>query len=113
MKAEKSFDDIGKEEFCGLVRHVDKQSRLCVPKEFRASLALAEEDALRYTLFTDGVLIQSAQQINPEFYDTRHRIDRLGRVCIPADMRRALGINKFDEVEVFLLRSSLFVRKKQ
>ena len=41
------------------------------------------------------------------------RIDELGRVVLPVDMRRALGLEIRDPVEVFVNENAIIIRKHQ
>ena len=41
------------------------------------------------------------------------RIDELGRVVLPVDMRRALGLEIRDPVEVFVNENAIIIRKYQ
>lgn len=41
------------------------------------------------------------------------KLDNLGRVVLPAEMRRVLDIKDYDEVEMFLENDTITVRKYQ
>ena len=109
----RSFDDIDKNEMRGMVRRVDSLGRILVPMEFRKELGLEKDVKIEIEVLRDGMLIQAAQHAagNASQVAAR-RIDNLGRVNIPVAARRALGITYHDELEMFLLRSGMFIRKK-
>jgi transcriptional pleiotropic regulator of transition state genes len=39
------------------------------------------------------------------------RIDDLGRVVLPKELRRTLGINEQDEMEIFVDKDSIIIKK--
>jgi len=107
----KTFSSIDKSEFRGVVRHIDKLGRICVPKEFRISLKLNHNDMLKLFIYADGVLLRLENETSDGVWDAIHPIDKLGRMSIPQAMRRKLGINVLDNIEIFLLKNGLFIRK--
>jgi len=109
-----SFDDIQKAELRGMVRRVDSLGRILVPKEYRRELGLETNSRIELAVLADGLLVRplpaggSGGGARPAF----RRIDNLGRVNVPVAARRALGIDFHDEMEMFLLRDGMFIRKK-
>jgi AbrB family looped-hinge helix DNA binding protein len=105
----KSFADIRKDDLRGMVRRVDNLGRILVPKEYRKELGLEQEDSrIELTVLTDGLLVRPLRGGT----GPARRLDALGRVNIPVTGRRALGIEFGDELEMFLLRDGMFIRKK-
>ena len=41
------------------------------------------------------------------------KTDDLGRIVVPKEYRRELGIENGDEVEIFLLESGVLIKKKE
>ena len=107
----RSFADIDKSELRGMVRRVDSLGRILVPMEYRKELGLEKDVKIEIEVLEDGMLIQPLRAGEPGSLSARH-IDTLGRVNIPVAARRKLGIIYHDELEIFLLRSGLFIRKK-
>jgi AbrB family looped-hinge helix DNA binding protein len=110
----KSFDDIRKADLCGMVRRVDNLGRILIPKEYRNELGLEQNSRIELTVLTDGLLIRPLPTQGGEdgARPAPRRIDGLGRVNVPVAARRALGVNFHDEMEMFLLRDGMFIRKK-
>ena len=42
----------------------------------------------------------------------RH-LDNLGRVVLPKEFRKELNLNEEDEIELFLLKNGIYLKKKQ
>lgn len=40
------------------------------------------------------------------------KIDELGRIVLPIEFRKTLGLNLKDPVEIFLLENGFYVKKK-
>ena len=120
----RSFADIDKSELRGMVRRVDSLGRILVPMEYRKELELEKDVRIEIEVLEDGMLIQAAQKakgaaaLRAGGSDpapgrlTARRIDSLGRINIPVAARRMLDIAFHDELEIFLLRSGMFIRKK-
>jgi len=116
----RSFADIDKSELRGMVRRVDTLGRILVPMEYRKELGLEKDARIEIAVLEDGMLIQAAQKAigavaphaDGEGFLAARRIDNLGRINIPVAARRALGIAFHEELEMFLLRDGLFIRKK-
>jgi len=109
----RTFDDIDKSELRGMMRRVDSLGRILVPKEYRTELALEKDVRIEISVLEDGMLIRPiyADEEGQGFLVVR-RIDNLGRINIPVAARHVLDIAFHDELEIFLLRSGLFIRKK-
>ena len=113
----RSFADIDKSELCGMVRRVDNLGRILIPMEYRKELGLEKDAGIEIAILEDGMLIRPLREgvdAGPPVSGrmTARRIDNLGRVNIPVAARRRLDIAFHDELEIFLLRESLFIRKK-
>jgi len=108
----RSFADIDKSELRGMVRRVDSLGRILVPKEYRTELALEKDVRIDIAVLEDGMLIRPLYEGGGTGRSAARRIDSLGRINIPVTARRMLGIAFQDELEIFLLREGLFIRKK-
>jgi len=113
----KSFADIGKSELRGMVRRVDSLGRILVPMEYRKELGLEKDVRIEIEVLEDGMRIRPLRvggDAGPPASGrmTVRRIDNLGRVNIPVAARRMLDIAFHDELEIFLLRGGMFIRKK-
>ncbi len=40
----------------------------------------------------------------------KRKLDNLGRVVLPIEFRKELGINERDEVEIFLVKDGIFIK---
>lgn len=109
----KSFADIDKSELRGMIRRLDNLGRILIPMEYRKELDLKKNDSIEIAILEDGILIR-LPRAEAEGADNpaARRIDKLGRISIPMEARRMLGIAFHDELEIFLLREGLFIRKK-
>ncbi|MDR2687050.1 MAG: AbrB/MazE/SpoVT family DNA-binding domain-containing protein [Oscillospiraceae bacterium] len=109
----RSFADIEKSQLRGMMRRVDSLGRILVPMEYRRELGLEKDVKIEIDILEDGMLVRPlfAGEGGPAFLTAR-RIDSLGRVNIPVTARRILDIACHDELEMFLLRDGLFIRRK-
>jgi len=109
----RSFADIDKSELRGMVRRVDNLGRILVPKEYRTELALEKDAKIEIDILEDGMLIRPLYAgAEGSGRLAARRIDSLGRINIPVTARRMLDIAFHDELEIFLLRGGMFIRKK-
>ena len=107
----RSFADIDKSELRGMMRRVDSLGRILVPMEYRKELGLEKDVKIEIEVLEDGMLIRPLRGDGPGRLTAR-RVDNLGRVNVPVAARRMLDIAFHDELEIFLLRQGLFIRKK-
>jgi len=118
----RSFADIDKSQLRGTIRRVDSLGRILVPMEYRKELGLEQDVRIEIAVLDDGMLIRSfTGPADPNDEPLRaaglgrltaRRIDSLGRINVPVAARRVLGIAFHDELEIFLLRDGMFIRKK-
>jgi len=107
----RTFADIDKSELRGMVRRVDNLGRILVPKEYRRELDLEKDAKIEIAILEDGMLIRPLRADGSGRLAAR-RIDSLGRINIPVAARRMLEVAFHDELEIFLLRDGMFIRKK-
>jgi bifunctional DNA-binding transcriptional regulator/antitoxin component of YhaV-PrlF toxin-antitoxin module len=109
----RSFADIDKSELRGMMRRVDGLGRILVPMEYRRELGLEKDVRIEIAVLDDGMLIRPlGVAVEIPGFPAARRIDSLGRINIPVMARRMLDIAFHDELEMFLLRDGMFIRKK-
>lgn len=66
----------------GITRKIDNVGRICLPKEFRRSLKIEDEDNVEIILLEDGILIKkdnTDRVKNLEDYTKEELIEELNR----------------------------------
>lgn len=48
-----------------------------------------------------------------EVIGMKRKLDPLGRVVVPIEYRKELGIKEKDEVEIFLVKDEIFIKVKE
>lgn len=48
-----------------------------------------------------------------ETIGVKRKIDPLGRIVLPSEFRKELGVKEGEEVEMFLVRDGIFIRAKE
>ena len=104
----------------GIIRNIDSLGRIVIPKEFRKYLGIKTNDKICIYVDDEDIFIyKDYQGVRFEIQDMR-RIDELGRIIIPFDIRKTLNISCGDikkntignEIEIFCFQKGLLIRRK-
>jgi len=102
------LNSVDKNDFRGLVRRLDTQGRIVIPKEYCYALGLDTSNRVEFILFEDGILLKpwSVEHAGPI-----RQVDFMGRLLIPVDIRTIFGFHAHDELEMRLLTQGIFIQK--
>ena len=98
----------------GILRKVDELGRIVVQKELRTVLGIDIRDEIE--IYTDNSMIILKKFFQQPSYTVKsvgvvRKVDELGRIVIPKELRRALGINKKDALEIYTNDNSIVLKK--
>ena len=96
----------------GIVRKVDQLGRIVIPKELRRTLQIVEiEDSLEIFVENDTIVLKKYNE-NSDIYGVIRRVDQLGRIVLPIELRRKLDILvEKDSLEIFVEENSVILKK--
>lgn len=96
----------------GIVRKVDQLGRIVIPKELRRTLQIVEiEDSLEIFVENDTIVLKKYNE-NADIYGVIRRVDQLGRIVLPIELRRKLDILvEKDSLEIYVEGNSVILKK--
>ena len=89
---------------------IDELARILVPYELRCKLGLSAESQLLLKAVDAMVVVQQLQN-DPEPDDFVCKMDDLGRIKLPSELRRKLGWKEKDMIDMYT-KDSLIILKK-
>lgn len=96
----------------GIVRRVDQLGRIVVPKEIRKNLNIVEAVDCMEIYLEDGMIVFKKFDGNVNTAGIVRRVDQLGRVVLPIELRRMLNIvEERDALEIFVADGSVLLKK--
>ena len=96
----------------GIVRRVDQLGRIVVPKEIRKNLNIVEIVDSMEIYLEKGMIVFKKFDGNPHSAGVVRRVDQLGRVVLPIELRRMLDIvEERDSLEIFIEGNSILLKK--
>ncbi len=84
----------------GIIRRVDPMGRVVLPIELRLQLIIEDGAKLGISV-SGGCVILTKTLTDRKWVGYTRTVDTLGRVVLPADLRRTLGIREGDQLEIF------------
>lgn len=102
----------------GMIRKVDELGRVVIPIEIRNLFELVEKTPVEVFLSGNKIIFEKFER-NKELSNRDksqslgiiRRVDELGRVVIPKDMRDLLGIEEKTPMEFFIEKNSIIIEK--
>lgn len=96
----------------GIVRKVDQLGRIVIPKELRRTLQIVEiEDSLEIFVENNTIVLTKYND-NSDIYGVIRRVDQLGRIVLPIELRRKLDILvEKDSLEIYIDGNSIILKK--
>lgn len=96
----------------GIVRRVDQLGRIVVPKEIRKNLDIVEVVDSMEIYLEDGMIVFKKFDGNVAAAGIVRRVDQLGRVVLPIELRRMLNIvEERDALEIFIDNGAILLKK--
>lgn len=94
----------------GIIKTIDNLGRILIQKEIRENLKLNYNDKMNIYLENNNIVIE--KYIEDEETNTLiRRIDELGRVVIPIEIRNRLGIIEKDKFEIYVDKNKIILKK--
>lgn len=96
----------------GIIKAIDNLGRILISKEIRENLKFNYNDKMNIYLENDNIVIE--KYIEDEKNNTlTRRIDELGRVVIPIEIRGRLGIIEKDKFEIYVDKNKIILKMYQ
>lgn len=93
----------------GIIKLVDELGRIVIPIEIRKNLKIKEKDKMNIYLENHNIVIE--KYIKDEENNTlTRRVDELGRVVIPIEIRYRLGIKEKDKFEIYVDNNKIILK---
>ena len=96
----------------GIVRKIDQLGRIVIPKELRKSLNIREiDDSLEIYVEENSVILRKLYN-NEKSHGICRKVDQLGRIVLPIEIRRNLDITEEkDALEIFVDENFIYLKK--
>lgn len=96
----------------GIVRKVDQLGRVVLPKELRTTLNIKEIEDFLEIYVEDNRIILKKYEDDAETTGMVRRVDQLGRIVLPIELRRNMDIaEEKDALEIFVDREKIVLKK--
>lgn len=95
----------------GMVRNLDGLGRIVVPIELRRTLKWNEADRIEIWVEGKHVALKNNADQKELVGSVDRKLDELGRVVIPKEVRKRLGIIEGDAIEIFVDGDMLLLKK--
>lgn len=96
----------------GIVRRVDQLGRIVVPKEIRKNLNIVEIVDSMEIYLEKGMIVFRKFDGKAQSAGVVRRVDQLGRVVLPIELRRMLNIvEERDALEIFVDDGIILLKK--
>lgn len=95
----------------GIVRRVDDLGRVVIPKELRKVLKIQEHDPIEIFIENTNVVLKKHNIDSAESIGIVRKIDDLGRIVIPKELRKTLKIQENNPLEIFVEDDKVLLRK--
>ncbi len=95
----------------GIVRKIDDLGRIVIPKELRRTLKIQENDPLKIFIEDKYIAIKKNTLNETESIGIVRRMDELGRIVIPKELRKTLKIRENNPLEIFVEDNTILFRK--
>lgn len=96
----------------GIVRKVDQLGRVVLPKELRKTLNIQEIEDFLEIYVEDNRIILKKYEDDAETMGMVRRVDQLGRIVLPIELRRNMDIaEEKDALEIFVDREKIVLKK--
>lgn len=96
----------------GVVRKVDQLGRIVLPKELRKTHKIVEmQDSLEIYV-EDNMIVLKKYDENSNISGIVRRVDQLGRIVLPIELRRNLNITEEkDALEIYIDDDAIILKK--
>ncbi|MGG0176503.1 AbrB/MazE/SpoVT family DNA-binding domain-containing protein [Gottfriedia acidiceleris] len=94
----------------GIIRKLDDLGRIVLPKELRNTMNL-ENNAPFEIHFEEGMIILTKYDDNSGLSGIVRRLDDLGRIVLPKELRKMLNLNKYEPFEVFIEEQKIILKQ--
>lgn len=97
----------------GIVRKIDELGRVTLPIELRRNLGIEEKDPIEIFVESGAIILKKHEETAETSKNTGivRKIDELGRVTLPIEIRRMLDIEEKDPIEIHVDDTLLFLKK--
>jgi len=96
----------------GIVRKVDQLGRIVIPKELRRTLKIVEIEDSMEIYIEESMIILKKYSPDSGVTGVVRRVDQLGRIVLPIELRRRLDIiEERDALEIYVDEDSIILKK--
>lgn len=96
----------------GIIRKVDELGRIVIPIELRSKFGLVENTQIEIFYIKDKIILKKYHQDCVSCGIIR-KLDELGRVVIPVELREKFKIFEKDPIEIFVEKDTIILKKYQ
>lgn len=96
--------------YVGVIRNTDKMGRISLVKEYSDYLKIDYLDKLYIHKIGSEVHV-SKNIINQDSLSDVRKVDKLGRVVVPIDIRNSMGLNGGTKYEQLLTTDRIIIKK--
>ncbi|MFB7138508.1 MULTISPECIES: AbrB/MazE/SpoVT family DNA-binding domain-containing protein [unclassified Bacillus (in: firmicutes)] len=94
----------------GIIRKLDDLGRIVLPKELRITMNLGNNAPFEIH-FEDGMIILTKYDETSGLSGIVRRLDDLGRIVLPKELRNMLNLNKYEPFEVFVDEDKIILKQ--
>lgn len=96
----------------GMLRKIDELGRVVLPIEIRNQFGYVEKDPIEIFMKNDKIILKKPiLNSKEESVGIIRKLDELGRITIPKEIRNRLDLREKDEVEILIDKDSIILMK--
>lgn len=95
----------------GLIRKIDELGRFVIPAILRGELNIKAGDNIKMYLFEDFIIMKKYINKSKQDRKVSMKVDELGRVVIPIEIRERLGLAMATPMEIYIEKENIILRK--
>lgn len=94
----------------GIIRKIDELGRICIPMEYRKAFGVTPRENAPAVMHMKGNVLRVELKPEKAIGLTRF-LDELGRLTLPIEIRRSLGFEECQEVDMWIEGKEICFRK--
>lgn len=95
----------------GIIKKFDELGRVVLAKEIRKTKGWNSRDLLGVSVKGEYIVLEKIEKNVSDYEGMTRRIDELGRVVIPIEIRNTFDLNEGDSVELYSEKGLILLRK--
>jgi len=95
----------------GIIRTIDELGRIVLPCSLRKDFDMNEGDKIQICLMQDFIVLKKCSDVNEKEIGVYRKVDELGRVVIPMEIRERLGVTGPFPMEIYVEDNHIVLKK--